>query len=269
MYRKIWTPLLFIGVLAFSSCRQSHPAHQAQQPINTANEVKVEAPDANVDSQQGYALPGLDHGLIQSPINILSYETQAAGRHEVTVHFQDEIKAVENLGHTVQLDFETGSSITFDGQSYEFKQLHFHTPSEHLIDGMTFPMEMHIVNTRQNDQGAPEYLVIGILFKMGRESRFIDEFINAIPVEEHTTEPLQAGAVKLTDLYADISKDKLRGFYHYEGSLTTPPYTEAVQWFVDKNIFEASPQQIQLINKIEGNNARHVQALYGRKVEEM
>jgi len=55
--------------------------------------------------------------------------------------------------------------------------------------------------------------------------------------------------------------------YHYKGSLTTPPYTETLDWLVVKTIQQASPEQIRRINLIEGDNARRVQALYERKVE--
>jgi carbonic anhydrase len=61
-------------------------------------------------------------------------------------------------------------------------------------------------------------------------------------------------------------KKILNSYFYYKGSLTTPPYTESVNWYVMKTIIDASPVQIQKINKIEGDNARHVQALYDRSV---
>ncbi|MCP4265745.1 MAG: carbonic anhydrase family protein, partial [Candidatus Brocadiaceae bacterium] len=60
----------------------------------------------------------------------------------------------------------------------------------------------------------------------------------------------------------------LKSYFFYKGSLTTPPYTESVKWFVMKTIIDASPEQIQQINKIEGDNARRIQALYGRSVSD-
>jgi carbonic anhydrase len=56
-------------------------------------------------------------------------------------------------------------------------------------------------------------------------------------------------------------------FYHYQGSLTTPPYTETVQWFVFKPINTASPEQIKTISTIEGNNARHIQGIFTRGID--
>lgn len=246
-------------------------AMQAQVTKTTdtkkTNEINATAPDAEVKKQQGYALPGLDHGFEQSPINIVSAKNKE-GKHKVTMHYQDKINKIENLGHTVQLDFEEGSTITQDDTTFVFKQCHFHTPSEHLIDGLTYPMEMHIVNImpNENKSATPQYLVIGVLFKEGKENKFIADFLDAIPKEEHEKAEVKAGKVKLADLFGK-TPNKIKGhYYQYRGSLTTPPYTESVRWNITKHIFEASAEQIEAINKIEGNNARHVQALYGRVI---
>lgn len=240
---------------------------QAQVTPPVTNEISATAPDAKTKTQQGYALPGLDHGFEQSPINIISSKSKE-GKHKITLHYKDEINKIENLGHTVQLDFQEGSSITADDTTFVFKQCHFHTPSEHLIDGQTFPAEMHIVNIMPNEdkKATPQYLVIGVLFKEGKENKFIADFINSIPKEEHETAKLESGRVKLSDLFGNVSKSIKGHYYQYRGSLTTPPFTESVRWYITKHIFEASAEQIEAINKIEGNNARHVQAMYGRMI---
>ena len=159
-------PVALVGIVACSHDQPKKPIASSSQ----MDQAQYEAPLADPAKQQGYVFPGLDHGLLQSPINILSQHANIVGKHSITIHFNDEINAIENLGHTVQLDFKEGSTITADGKRYEFKQLHFHTPSEHLIDGMIFPMEMHIVNTltHASEKAPPEYLVIGVLFKMGK-----------------------------------------------------------------------------------------------------
>ena len=216
-----------------------------------------------------YIQPELGHGHMQSPINIRSFKERASNGHQITLNYKDEIKAVENLGHTVQLDFKAGSTVSYEGIKYDFKQMHFHTPSEHLVDGMTFPMEMHIVSTAplKDKNSTPHYLVLGILFKEGQNNKFLDEFLNKIPKTEHTLAPLEVGAVKLDDLLYSKELNDVKNFYHYPGSLTTPPYTQTVQWFVFKHIMEASPEQIEAINAIEGNNARHIQGIFARSVD--
>ena len=129
-------------------------------------------------------------------------------------------------------------------------------------------MEMHVVSVAKDpiDSTKPEYLVVGLLFKMGRENKFIKEFLNAVPQEENKKVGLGSGAVKLNDLFIGVTKNDLEAYYHYKGSLTTPPYSETVDWVIKKYIFEASPEQVAAIEKMEGNNARHVHGLYNRKV---
>ncbi len=213
-------------------------------------------------------LPGLEHGLLQSPINILSYKEETIENHEVTFHFQDEIEAVGNLGNMVQLYFSEGSVISYHGLTYNFKQIHFHTPSEHLIDGMTFPMEMHVVTRKpsKNKNDIPRYLVVAFLFKMGETSQFIDDFLNLIPRTSNTITPLESGIIKLRDLFSGTEQRDIENFYHYNGSLTTPPYTETVEWFVFKYVLEASQEQIRAINLIVGDNARGIQGTFGRSI---
>ena len=207
-----------------------------------------------------------DPDSYQSPINILSSDAKKRllEAHEFDIKFQDKIIAVENVGHTIQLDFKEGSTVQSENRTYNIKQMHFHTPSEHLVDGVTYPMELHIVSASEENSATPRYLVVGILFKMGKESTFINDFLPLIPKDKHKIS-VEEGRIKLANL---LSRSDLDNHYHYKGSLTTPPYTETVNWFVLKKIFEASPEQIEAINAIEGNNARHIESKNGRVVKE-
>lgn len=246
--------LLFSLFLA-GSCKQS---------VEEATHTEA----SNGTQFSGYALPDIDHGTLQSPVNILTQASEGE-QHQISFRFDGTIDKVENLGHTVQLDLRPGTLTVLDTVTYEFKQLHFHTPGEHLIDGMTFPMEMHMVNTLkypEHNTKAPQYLVIGVLFKMGNPNRFIEEFISLIPNHEHETTDAHDHKIHLPDLFQHPVVPENTHFYHYEGSLTTPPYTESVSWFVLQEVQEASPEEIEKINQIEGNNARHIQALFGRHI---
>ena len=246
-----------------SAIESEHP--HADSVLND-NEVKAEAPDAESKREQGYAFPRQSTQLAQSPVNIISYKAEKDAKQQFSFAFHSDFDAVENLGHTLQVDFKKGSICTVNGKDYASKQFHFHTPSEHLIDGVTYPLEMHIVNLLNDSTNKPSYLVLSVVFKMGEENKFLKEFLNKVPHEEGEKEALQSGEVKLDDLLSQFAGNELKSYYAYKGSLTTPPFTESVQWVILKHVPEASEDQIMKIEKMEGNNARHVQAINDRKV---
>lgn len=241
--------------------------HTQTDTLLVDNEVKAEAPDANNKTEQGYALPRHTDKLAQSPIDIISGKTDKAGK-ELSFTFHSDINAAKNLGHTIELEFKEGSTCMVNGKNYTCRQFHFHTPSEHLVDGITFPMEMHIVNTLTDSVNVnkPSYLVLTVLFKIGAENKFIEEFLNKIPNDEGKENTFQTGDVRLDDLFSQFTANDIKSYYTYQGSLTTPPFIEGVQWVILKHIVEASEDQIMAIEKMEGNNARHVQAINDRKI---
>ena len=268
-------PILFFLLMScHSEVRESKQADTNIKPaVDTTqvlgnNLVKNDAPDAETKQDQGYAMPRQATRKAQSPIDLLSVDAAKDANPELVFKFPSRLIVVENLGHTIQLDFKQGSAWTVDGKTYEAKQIHFHTPSEHLIDGITYPMELHFVSILK-DSGAssnPSFLVVGILFKMGKENQFLKEFLRSIPAEEGGKARIDSIHVNLNDLLSQLPKNEKKTYFRYHGSLTTSPFTERVEWVVGKFIFEASPEQIFDIEKLEGNNARHVQEANGRKV---
>lgn len=251
--------LFTVCLMVFVSCKE-----QLAEETHAKRDVPT-----GIKEQKEFVHPDGSICHAQSPINILSFTDNARDTHNITFHFNDRINAVENLGHTIQLDVQEGSTLEVDGEVFDFKQMHFHTPSEHLLDGVTYPMEMHMVHTLQGQKEGetPQYLVIGVLFKMGEQSIFIDEFIESIPSEAHSKKEVMTGAIKVADLISEKPEEVLDSYYHYKGSLTTPPYTESVRWYVSKHIYEGSPEQIKQILKIEGANARQIQSLNDRTLE--
>lgn len=251
--RSIFT--FSVILLLISSCKQ----------LNT-NEY---GDHFNVDEEL-YSTATITDGKIQSPINILTTNMAEGNDHQIAIQCGEGIKveAVVNTGHSVQLNFEPGNIIVFDGQRYDMIQAHFHTPSEHQVDGLTFPMEMHFVNKllTESEQDSSAYLVIALLLKMGQPHPFIEKFIDYIPAEANQT-AFESDAPAWQEEWLLDEVDQTLHYYFYQGSLTTPPYTETVNWLVSKKIFEASPEQIQYINDLEGNNARHVHALFNRTIE--
>ena len=201
----------------------------------------------------------LHKGLMQSPINISS-QASAEGRHTIALKYDTSAEHIHNKGHTVKLNYDAGSGLTFDGRFYALKQIHFHTPAEHHIDGVIYPMEMHMVHTPPNHSGG--YLVGAVLYKEGPESDFISGFLADIPTKAHSKRDRESKRVDLNKVFTGDGS-----YYHYRGSLTTPPYSETVMWCIAKTIHTASRKQILTIRALEGDNARDVQPLHGRSID--
>jgi carbonic anhydrase len=194
----------------------------------------------------------------QSPIDIKT-STIRAGSHSIEYYCGMTHENVLHKEHTVEVEYDDGSQIEFDGTTYDFKQLHhFHTPSEHLIDGGQFPLEAHLVHTTA--EGG--LLVMGALFREGRENSFLAQFLADVPEEVGRFE-----SQKLLDV-AELFPDELH-FYTYRGSLTTAPFTGGVQWLILKELLEALPAQMEILRRLQGNNARPQQPLRGRKIDEI
>ncbi len=175
-----------------------------------------------------------------------------------------------NNGHTIQFNYDAGSGITVGGTEFSLLQFHFHTPSEHTLEGgARFPLELHLVHR----SGTGTLAVVGVLIRVGEE----------LPGEVFEPERLRqvlptADGVQY-HLDAEVDAETLlpenRRPYHYIGSLTTPPCTEGVLWFVLKQPITMSKEQVDAIvgglNGLRfasrgGSNARPIQPQNGRPV---
>lgn len=199
-------------------------------------------------------------GLRQSPINIIDYHAAVdPGLKPIEIFYSQEVKIhdVTNNGHTIQYNFEEGDYIKIDDRAYDLKQIHFHEASEHTINGVRYPMEMHLVHVSQDSDIA----VLGILAEEGKPSEpftFLEQYL-----------PLKIGETKAIDAYFDLNLNlpKSKEYYTYPGSLTTPPCTENVQWFVFKTPITISLEQVKLLQELMPiNNYRNEQPLHGRRV---
>ena len=194
-------------------------------------------------------------GRQQSPINI-------TGAHSVALpviepSYQAVPLHVLNNGHTIQINIAPGSHITVAGKQYELLQFHFHSPSEHEIEGTAADMVAHLVHKAADGQLG----VIGVLMKRGERNPLIEKIWKHLP--QHEGEYSKA-AIKIN---ADDLLPAELAYYHYSGSLTTPPCSEGVNWMVLKNMVEVSADQIQAFTDIFHKSTRPVQPLNGRTLE--
>lgn len=218
--------------------------------------------DANPWSHNGANNPnfwGLCYGdcdaNAQSPINITG-ATADNSLNPLAMTYEPSPIMLINNGHAIEFEYEAGSSIDVNGTTYELKQFHFHGQSEHTINGKRYPLEVHLVH--QSEAG--DYVVVGVLFEAGSESSFLANFSDNLPAikgEEYITSDT-LDAIDLIPANA--------GYYNYQGSLTTPPCSETVNWFVLKTPLQASAAQLQKFTTILKDNYRPIQDLNGREI---
>jgi carbonic anhydrase len=186
-------------------------------------------------------------GKNQSPIDLVA--DIDADLPELIFDYTNPGSLVEvNTGHAIQENVRPGNHILVDEGQFELKQFHFHSPSEHLVDGVAYPMETHWVH--QSEEG--EYVVVGLLFEEGETNPLLNKLpsFRAARGEDPFADP-----VDVNELVRDRSE-----YFLYNGSLTTPPCTEGVKWIVLKRPVIASPEQIQHYHDLLGfDNNRPIQ----------
>lgn len=205
-----------------------------------------------------------EQGKRQSPINIVTSEHEDR-HHDLVFRYQPTAMHLVHDGHSFKGLSESNSLVLFDGQPYQFLQFHFHDPSEHHIDGTSYPIEMHLVH--KNPEG--KLLVIGVLAQEGEEHKEL-ALAGAWVKQQVGHRMLKsgeevAGAYQF-DLMKVLPKNR-EHFYAYGGSLTTPPCTEGVQWVVLKEPIELSGDQIHRFIRAYGPIARPVQPPHHREIQ--
>lgn len=215
-------------------------------------------------------------GSEQSPINIDGNAVDAA-IHElkaqrrggkkidgITVDYNKSVDVeVFNNTHTIQVDIPAGAgSFSIGDETYELLQFHFHAPSEHAVNGQLYPIEMHLVHA--NADG--ELAVLGIFMEAGRANRIL------APVWADLPDVDDRRRVPVSNFRLSKLAPKKPTAVSYMGSLTTPPCSEGVSWFVLGQTQELSKRQLSNFEAIfsgkdfpEGNR-RPVQPLNDREI---
>lgn len=196
-------------------------------------------------------------GREQSPIDIQGAEE--GDPQPITFNYEPSPLKIINNGHTVQINYAPGNTISVDDKEYEVVQFHFHHPSEEKIEGRQYDMVMHIVH--KDSEG--HLAVVAVLMKSGRKNPFLQSVWNHLPAMPGSEQTI-AGVI--FNLAALLPREK--SYYTFAGSLTTPPCSEGVRWFVLKSPVEVSPAQIATFARLYPNNARPTQPTNGRKIEE-
>jgi len=197
-------------------------------------------------------------GKYQSPINIIIKKLVLNSKLS-PIKLKYENSVINNIiknNNILRFNIIGNNILTLGKKDYKLIQFHYHSPSEHTIDNEKFPLEIHFVHKYSDS----DFVVLGIIFIEGKENIFFNKYLSDFPITN--------GEYKLKNR---INLQKLipenKSYYHYTGSLTTPPCSEIVSWYLLKEPMEASKKQLNKISKILNKNNRPIQALNNRRVK--
>ena len=196
-------------------------------------------------------------GHRQSPINIQS--PQPADLPAIEFDYKPSPLRIVDNGHTILITYAPGSFIRVGDKRYELKQFHFHRPSEEKINGRGFDMVAHLVHA----DAAGNLAVVAVLLDRGSDNPLIHEIWNDLPKEKDKEAAFDQIQIDLSQLLP-VS----RGYYTFPGSLTTPPCSENVTWFVLKQPVTITDAEVARFAILYSNDARPIQPLNGRVVLE-
>ena len=198
------------------------------------------------------------NGKNQSPIAVESESLLNLDLPAIDFDYRDSRFSIVDNGHTVEVKYLEGGAMTILGQRYELVQFHFHRPAEEVVNGKRYDMVAHLVHKNSKGQLA----VVAVLLTLGEENRFIQTLWNHMPIEKK--KPIEPPTAKV-DLAKFLPANK--AYFHYMGSLTTPPCTEGVAWYILQSPVEVSAGQVEVFSKMYANNARPTQRMNGRLVK--
>lgn len=196
-------------------------------------------------------------GKNQTPVNLTGFIK--ADLKPLKFNYKVGGSQILNNGHTVQVVYDAGSTVVIDGVEYSLKQFHFHAPSENEIKGQSFPLEAHFVHADKDGNLA----VVAVMFKEGKENPALAKLWAHMPAKEGDKIALSP-ADNALDLFPQN-----HAYYRFNGSLTTPPCSEGVRWFVMKKPVSASKAQIDAFKNVMTHpNNRPLQPVNARVILE-
>lgn len=203
-------------------------------------------------------------GKMQSPIFIYPQRPERPPESEkITRSYQPGQTTLKNRGHDIQLKWtEESSRIRINGSNYFLRQCHWHSPSEHAMNGRRYALEVHMVHQSLDNKIA----VIGFLYDFGRPDPFLSSIEDKLRlISNNVSEEIVVGEVHPSNV-------QLQGnsYYRYMGSLTTPACDENILWTIETKLGTVSRKQVQLlrdaVNDDATENARPLQPLNFRRV---
>ncbi|KAL5721258.1 carbonic anhydrase [Ranunculus cassubicifolius] len=210
-------------------------------------------------------------GNAQSPVQIMENDVVFDGNLDpLSIGYNDVSATLINNGFNCELCFgnDVGGAI-IDGKNYTLKQMHWHSPSEHAIEGIRYAAELHLVHVSIDGSIS----VVAILYKNGALDPLLSQVkdgFNELAKQASAGQDRARAPIKLVRIKDIIMQSDRNRYFRYVGSLTTPPCTEKVIWNILKEVREISVEQVAALktplDESCKNNSRPTQPLNGRHI---
>lgn len=211
------------------------------------------------------------NGRMQSPIDISDKRVRVIpSLGELKIIHKPSNATLKNRGHDIEVGWEgDAGSIEIDGIEYLLQQAHWHSPSEHFINGKRYDMELHMLYASPDPKVQNNTAVVGVLYKIGHPDAFLSKLTKDLRALMTNKEAERS--IGVIDPSEIIQLGGTKNYYRYVGSLTTPPCTEGVIWIISKQFGTVSKEQINLLRAAVDDhadmNARPLQPLNLREIQ--
>ncbi|KAL2514318.1 Alpha carbonic anhydrase 7 [Forsythia ovata] len=206
------------------------------------------------------------NGKMQSPIDLSNARVKFISQPEIR-NYKPSNATLKNTGFEISVNWnnDTGS-IFINGTEYLLQQVHWHTPSEHTINGKRYDMELYMVHESFDLNVQNRTTVIGVLYKIDRP----DEFLSKLNKSISSLIGKKGEERELGIIDPNVIQAESQSYYRYMGSLTTPPCNEGVIWSVNTKVKNVSRDQIKLLKEAvlyyAEENARPLQPRNNRDI---
>lgn len=204
------------------------------------------------------AFKACSQGHEQSPIDIRGAHLNKA-LQPIEFHYIGGPVTLENNGYTVIVHVDPGSYIIAGGVRYDLVQFHFHHPSEEAVKGKLSDMVVHLLHKSADRKQA--VIAVRLAEDRGDANAVLAALWPSLPTKTGETEKVADMINPAGLLPAD------RGYWTYMGSLTVPPCTEGVRWFIYEQEVALSRDQLRAFAALFKVNSRPLQDLHGRRIE--
>ncbi len=248
--------LLFLFYTLNAAAHQPHWSYDEQSTWWAGEDTSQSIP-----LRYPYAECGVDQH--QSPVDLAAAKFNTKPLNQLAALYGTDTPTFYNNGHTIQVN----TSIDYPGglkigeESIPLIQLHFHEPSEHVINGQHFPAELHFVHINEDGR----IVVLAAAIEIGNENPAFQTILDNTPDHEGTKNTDSDIQIDPAALLPQQDHNNLE-YFTLAGSLTTPPCSEGVQWYFLSDVMSISTAQLEQLKGFYTNNARPAQDLNGRAI---